>query len=720
MKGSFIGLRSSLQLVIVESPTKAKTLGRFLGKDYSVMATMGHVRDLPKSTLGVDVEHDFKPEYVVVEGREGTIAAIKAEAKKAARVILATDPDREGEAIAYHTRRLLTDGKKVGEGKYGRIVFHEITPHAVEEALKHVGRIKKDLVHAQAARRVLDRLVGYKLSPLLWRKVRRGLSAGRVQSVAVRLVVEREREIEAFKASEYWVVRVEVQKVQKVQEVSRKASPRGEQEGEEKFWVELWAIEGKQAKPGTFLIQDKARADAVLADLKAAAFRVSSVTRTEVRQNPSPPFMTSTLQRAAATHFGWSSRRTMRSAQGLYEKGLITYHRTDSLSISEVAIKEAAAFIKEKYGAEYGLPQPRRFKSRSRLAQEAHEAIRPTDVARVAGDGNGAGKESGRLYDLIWRRFVASQMAPAVYDRTRVDVEATKPNRVQKVQEVQEVRKVSGVSTIGKGGTTYTLRATGSVMKFDGFMKVYRARGENDSLLPEVQENEVLKREKVTSEQKFTEPPARFNEASLIKALEERGIGRPSTYAPTISTIQSRQYVEKQEQRFYPTAIGVAVTDFLLKYFPKVMDYDFTATVEGDLDEIASGKKDWVKVMRTFYGPFDKNVEEVGDKAKRVKVKTEETGRACPECKEGKEVIRVGRFGKFLSCSRFPECRYTAPFIERVKGVRCPKDGGEIVIRKTRKGKRFYGCKNYPKCDWASWRKPKRGGGVEGDSKIAS
>ena len=689
-----------MKLVIVESPTKAKTLAKFLGKDYRIEASMGHVRDLPKSTLGVDVEHKFKPEYVEVADREQTIKELKKAAKTAKKVILATDPDREGEAIAYHVSYLLRNGKKDGlKTKISRIVFHEITKGAVERALEKPGKINMALVHAQQGRRVLDRLVGYKLSPILWRKVRRGLSAGRVQSVAVKMMVEREREIEAFKPEEYWYIDVEVQR----------AGQKGQKGEVDAFVVRLAKIGEKRTEVGS-----KSQANSIVADLEKAKYAVAQVNKKEVKRSPPPPFMTSTLQRMASNRMGWSGRKTMRAAQRLYEAGLITYHRTDSLNVANQALKQVSKYILETYGEQYGLEEPRRFRSKSKSAQEAHEAIRPTKAARVSAQGKKrlAG-DSTRLYSLIWRRFVASQMKEARYDRTTVEVKAQNPQNKK----------------------AYLLRVTGRVMKFDGWMKLYEVsekksvrqaqdkkaesgkpqlKEDDEQRLPEVDEGELLLKKKVMAEQKFTEPPARYNEASLIKALEERGIGRPSTYAPTISTIQARQYVEKKDQRFYPTSVGITVTDFLAKYFTTVMDYDFTAEMENDLDTIAHGKKKWVEVVKAFYGPFAKKVKKVGDEAKRVKVPVEKTGKKCPEClstssrskKPGEVVIRIGRFGKFLSCSRFPDCKYTSNYVEKVEGVKCPDDGGNIVIRKTRKGKRFYGCSNYPKCKWASWRKP--------------
>lgn len=641
-----------MNLIIVESPTKAKTLSRFLGKDYEIAASMGHVRDLPKSKLGVDVEHDFEPEYVEIRGRGETIKDLKVKAKTAKRVILATDPDREGEAIAYHIKYLLSNGVKCE-----RIVFHEITKTAVEQALKKPGIIKQNLVDAQQGRRVLDRLVGYKLSPLLWRKVRRGLSAGRVQSVTVKLIVEREREIGAFKPQEYWEFKVKVA------------------QGSEVFVVDLVKIKDKAVA-----INDKAEAEVVRKDLEKGKYVVSGMEKQVVKKSPPPPFMTSTLQRAAANYLSWTSKRTMRAAQRLYEQGLITYHRTDSLNIAQIALKNVGEYIRNKYGAEYGLVTPRYFKSRSKSAQEAHEAIRPTQINSKLEIGNlKSTAPEQKLYEMIWKRFVASQMAQALFDKLKIEVTSDK----------------------------YLLKAVGETCKFDGWLKLNGKWQMANSKLPEVKVGDNLNKKKVMVEQKFTQPKARYSEASLIKALESRGIGRPSTYAPTISTIQIRQYVEKKERQFYPTSVGVAVYDFLQKYFEQIMDYEFTAKMETDLDNIAEGRKNWKKVIKTFYMPFEKLVKGVGEKAERVKVKVEKTGKKCKECKRGDEVIRIGRFGKFLSCSRFPECKYTGTYMKVIEGIICPEDRGEVVMRKTRKGKQFYGCKNYPKCKWASWRKPK-------------
>lgn len=641
-----------MNLLIVESPTKARTLSRFLGEDFDVEATTGHIKDLPKSKLGVDIKRDFEPQYEVVAKRAETIENLKRKAKGVKQIYLATDPDREGEAIAAHVKEI------IGDGKSKRIVFHEITKEAVEEAIKNPREIDNNLVDAQTARRVLDRLVGYKLSPLLWRKIRRGLSAGRVQSVAVKLIVEKEREIQAFKKEEYWEIYVEVSKVSK-----------------NSFTVKLIKIGDKNAD-----VTNEKDAKMIVAQLKDASYQVSDVKKREVVKNPYAPFTTSTMTQAAARIFGWSAKRTMQVAQRLYEEGLITYHRTDSTYMNAGAVNSAREFIAKTYGDKY-LPQsPRLFKTTSKVAQEAHEAIRPTKVEITIDKDFHA--DHKKLYELIWKRFVACQMASSIYDETTIDVAA-------------------GV---------YLLRASGQVMKFDGWRKVIpngqslTANGEQS--LPQVTKDEKLLLIKVDPQQKFTEPPARYNEASLIKTLEKLGIGRPSTYAPIITTIQVRQYVEKSEGKFIPTPVGFAVNDFLVKNFPDVFEYAFTAEMEGNLDKIADGKTPWVKTIKDFWTPFDKKLETVGEKSKRVKIEVEKTGKKCPECKKGELVIRIGRFGKFISCSRFPDCKYTEKYLEKV-GMKCPEcKEGDVIIKKSFRGKRFFGCSRFPDCKWASWKKP--------------
>lgn len=653
-----------MNLIIVESPTKARTLNRFLGNHYQIMASMGHIRDLPKSQLGIDIPKDFKPAYQIVEGKEEIVKKLIVAGKKASKIFLATDPDREGEAIAFHVKHIME-----GDGKFFRITFHEITKKAILESLEHPGKISQNLVSAQQTRRILDRLVGYKLSPLLWRKVRKGLSAGRVQSVTVRLIVEREREIEDFKPVEYWEIGVELRKKDK--------------QGTE-FIANLYKIEGRLAKVG-----NKKKAEGIVNDLKKASYVLDSVTKREITQNPPPPFITSTLQRMGANVFGWSSKKTMREAQRLYENGYITYHRTDSFNLASQALANVREYIEKKFGKQYLPDNPRIFKARSRLAQEAHEAIRPTkfnrDEKRIE---KRVGRPGYKLYQVIKKRFLACQMAASLIDKTTLDV------------------------TTGK----YLMRAIGEIEKFDGWRKIYqntvrdtiKKQGEEDAVrLPEVSVDEQLQLIKVLSEQKFTQPPPRYTESTLIKTLEKLGIGRPSTYAPTVSTIQNRGYVEKNEGKFNPTLVGIAVTKFLEKYFPKIMDYQFTAQMEDELDKIAQAKRKWNPVVSEFYSPFSRQLEAVNQKAKRVKIETEKTGRKCPECDKGEVVIRLGRFGKFQSCSRFPECRYTENYVEKI-GMKCPGcQKGEVIIRLTKRGKQFYGCSSYPECKWASWKKPK-------------
>jgi len=683
-----------MDLIIVESPTKAKTLSRFLGGDeYKVEATMGHVRDLPESKLGVEIENNFEPQYVISPKKKETIEKLKKAALGAEKIYLATDPDREGEAIAWHISELLScylasslsrkkekrdnDITRYREG-ISRITFHEITQKAINEALSKPGEINMDLVEAQTSRRILDRLVGYKLSPLLWQKVRKGLSAGRVQSVTVRLIVEREKEIERFVPIEYWEIEALLQKF-----------IGGSLPDAPKFLAKLARRNGEKVE-----ITNETQASEIVGELEKAGYEIYGVDKKEVRRNPYPPFTTSTLQQAAAIRLGWSSKRTMNIAQGLYEQGLITYHRTDSTNLAIEAVMEARDFVKESFGEQYLPEKPVFYKTKSKSAQEAHEAVRPTDVQfKVQGeklkvDEDKIVGDEGKLYDLIWKRFVACQINPAVVEVTTV------------------VTQAAGEKNI------YLLETRGATEKFDGWRRVYGKveetdeSGEKIEKLPEVSVGDELKMLEIKPEQKFTQPLPRFNEASLIKTLEELGIGRPSTYAPTISTIQERNYVEKQERVFVPTALGVAVTDFLMEYFPDILDYQFTAKMEDDLDEIANGQKKRVPVLSEFYNPFSQKLEGVKRVAQRVPVEVEATGESCPLCKEGSVIIRIGKFGKFLACSRFPECKYRAPFVKKVEGFKCPKCGGDVVYKKTKKGKGFYGCASWPKCDFASWRKP--------------
>ena len=658
-------------LVIVESPTKAKTLQKFLGEDYQIEASMGHVRDLPKSDLGVDVNKNFEPQYIIPRDKKKRVNELKKIAESAKTLWLATDPDREGEAIAWHLEQIVEGSKK----DIKRVVFHEITENAIKEAFQNPQDINLQLVDAQQARRVLDRLVGYKLSPLLWKKVKRGLSAGRVQSVALRLIVEREREVGAFKALEYWTI---------------EASLEGEDErGKKKnFVATLIEKDGKKLE-----IKNKEDADSHVKNLEKAKYQVSKITQKEVRRYPYPPFITSTLQQAGSNRLGFSAKKTMMLAQNLYEHGFITYMRTDSVNLSASALSLVRSYIEQFLGKAYLPSTPRIYKSKSKNAQEAHEAIRVTDVNRTSQDLRqtaGMNKDHIRLYDLIWKRFVACQMNEAIMDQTSVDVSAG----------------------------PYTLRASGSVIKFEGWLKIFgkepeeslnntgdKDGDEKKQVLPALKEQEKLDLLELLPSQHFTEPPPRYTEASLIKKMEELGIGRPSTYAPILSTIQERYYVEKLERKFVPTPLGFAVTDFLVEYFSDILDYSFTAKMEDELDEIALGQKEWRPIIKEFYTPFEKKIEETAEEAEKVKMVIEYAGKKCPKC--GKDlIVRIGRFGKFLACSGFPDCKHTES-IEEIIDTKCPDDGGDIVVRKTRRGKTFYGCKNWPVCKFASWTKPK-------------
>jgi len=658
-------------LIIVESPTKSKTLTSFLGKDYKVISTMGHIRDLPKEKLGIEIiekedkSYDFLPQYTLLDKKKETIKKLKEETKKAKKVYLATDPDREGEAISYHVA-VICSKKGEKDPNFLRITFHEITQKAIKDSLKKAGKINLQLVDAQQARRLLDRLVGYKLSPLLWRKIRRGLSAGRVQSVAVRLIVEREREREKFIPEEYWDILAHLRK-----------TIGGQKEGAPTFYAKLIKKNNK-----SFKVEKETQAKEVVKDLEKANYEVGEVERKEVLQNPPPPFTTSTLQQIASRRLGFSGKRTMRAAQSLYERGFITYHRTDSFSLASQAVGEIRNYIEKEKGKNYLPEKPRIYKTKSKVAQEAHEAIRPTDVHRQVEEKK-AGRDEQKLYRLIWQRAIASQIKAAVWDQAKINIQAISQKDL------------------------YGLLVEGRVIKFDGWLSLYEFK-EKEEELPDLKKGNDLDLVEVKTEQKFTQPPPRYTEASLVKALEERGIGRPSTYVPIISTIQTRQYVEKEEGKFEPTSLGEVVNDFLIEYFPQTFDYQFTAKMEDELDDIANGKRDWIPVMNDFYLPFEEKLKAVTEVAERVQVPTEVTGEKCPECKKGDLVIRVGRFGKFISCSRFPDCKYTAPFVQTIEGIKCPKCGGEVVVKKTKKGKQFYGCSNYPKCDWASWKKPKK------------
>ncbi|MGN0592491.1 MAG: type I DNA topoisomerase [Ruminococcus sp.] len=655
-------------LVIVESPAKAKTIQKYLGKDYDVIASMGHVRDLPKSKLGVDVEHGFQPQYTDMKGKEEVIKQLKERAKKCSRVYLATDPDREGEAISWHIAQML----HLDMEENNRVEFNEITKSGVQNGMAHPHKIDVDLVNAQQARRIVDRIVGYKLSPFLWKKVRRGLSAGRVQSVAVRLVVDRENEIRAFVPQEYWSIDAKLSVPP-----SRKV-----------FSAKLITVDGKRVDKTE--IGTKEEADALLERLNQAEFLVSKVKKRVTRKHPAAPFITSTLQQDASYRLGFQSKRTMKVAQELYEGvevagmgaiGLITYMRTDSLRISDEARSAASDYIRDTYGENYLPPEPRIYKSKKN-AQDAHEAIRPSMPSLTPADVKSSlTADQYKLYKLIWERFIASQMADAMLDTVSVDIAAD--------------------------GCIF--KATGSTVRFDGFTALYEetkdAKGENKNL-PELKEGDVLKVRSLEGNQHFTQPPARFTEASLIKTLEENGIGRPSTYAPTITTIISRLYVERDGKSLKPTVLGEVTTDLMKEHFHNIVDAAFTAKMESDLDEVEQGQRDWVSALDEFYGDFAKTLSEAEEKmeGKRVKVPDEETDIVCEQCGRNM-VIKIGRFGRFLACPGFPECTNTKKIVQETPGT-CPLCGGKIILKKSKRGRSFYGCSAYPDCNFMTWNIP--------------
>ncbi|MFZ5377023.1 MAG: type I DNA topoisomerase [Patescibacteria group bacterium] len=679
-----------MNLVIVESPTKARKLKGYLGNEYVVEASVGHVRDLPEKNLGVDIENDFEPSYEVSSGKTKVVSQLKKLAKNAEKIYLAMDPDREGEAIAWHVQFLLsgqaTSSGSKADPRFMRATFHEITKPAVLKAISEPGSLNLSLVDAQQARRVLDRLVGYKVSPVLWRKVRRGLSAGRVQSVALRLIAEREQEINAFKAEEYWEVAVglSTSPLDKTPTIFAEGKvvdqlPSGV------IVVELTHVQGKK-----FTASDEEQVKPIVADLKQADYTIEEIERKERRRQSLPPFTTSTMQQAAASRFGFSAKQTMQLAQELYEEGLITYHRTDSVNLASSALSDARSYIEKNFGTDYLPTQPRFFANKAKNAQEAHEAIRVTDVnfdsATIGRKSSRFGERHYKLYDLIRRRFLASQMEAAVYDQTSLIV-------------------------LAKAGKNYKLRTSGSVMRFDGWTKLFA--NNQDTILPEVSQGQSLIYQAINPVQKFTQPPARYNDASLIKELEKRGIGRPSTYASIISVIVTRGYVERTDKKFWATPVGMAVNEFLIKNFAEMMNYDFTAEIEEDLDRVSLGKKQWKQVVREFYKPLSERIDKALGEADRVQIPVEQTGDPCPDCGQsegGKVVIRTGRFGKFRSCSRFPDCKYTENIVEKIEAMSCPLcQKGEVVVKKTRWGKSFYGCGLYPECKWASWQKPEPG-----------
>ena len=666
------------KLIVVESPTKARTIKKFLGRNYAVESSMGHVRDLPKSKLGVEVEKDFAPSYVVPRDKSATVKKLTEHARKASEVLLATDPDREGEAIAWHLLEALKRKMKNQDLSAKRVVFHEITEDAVRHALDEPRDINADLVDAQQARRVLDRLVGYKMSPFLWRKVQRGLSAGRVQSVALRLIVDREREIEAFAPQEYWSLHANLAK-------------RPAKRAQDQFDAELVQVSGKKPE-----INDGETAENIVAELDGAAWPVQKISVRDRRRRPSAPYTTSTMQQDASGRLNLGAARTMRLAQQLYEGieiggegqvGLITYMRTDSVQVSNEAIAQVRQFIGQTFGSDEVPEKPSRYTSRVKNAQEAHEAIRPTSVLRTPEQMREFLDASQlKLYTLIWQRFVSSQMRPAVLQTTSVDVVPQRDGADLK----------------------YRFRASATRVKSPGFYRVYRAdeeQADEKNSLPPLAEREELELNKLWPEQHFTQPPPRFTEASLIRALEEEGIGRPSTYAPILSVIQERTYVERERRTLKPTELGTVVRDMLVKHFPDIIKPEFTAAMEEDLDAISRGEKRWTPVLEEFYGDFSEALAKADQEAERVKAPVEETGEMCEEC--GKPLLlRSGRFGKFIGCSGFPQCRNTKPYLDTI-GVDCPQCGqGEIVRKLNKRRNVFYSCSRYPDCEYASSRPP--------------
>ena len=650
-------------LVVVESPAKAKTIEKYLGKNYVVRASMGHLRDLPKSQFGIDVEHDFAPKYINIRGKGDLIKDLKKAAKNAAHIYLASDPDREGEAIAWHLSYILD----IDPEKDCRIIFNEITKPAIQAAVKTPQPINLDRVDAQQARRMLDRIVGYKLSPLLWRKIRKGLSAGRVQSVTVKLICDREKEVRNFVSEEYWTIGLKLRKKR-----SRL------------FEAELTAIDGK--KP---VLPDKATTQQVADALARETVTVQEIKRRERQRKPAPPFNTSSLQQDAARKLGFTSRKTMMLAQQLYEgislgrkgpAGLITYMRTDSTRISDLALEETRSFVEAQFGTAY-LPAKANVYTAGKNAQDAHEAIRPTSIERTPKEAAPfLTDDQLKLYTLIWQRFVACQMTPAVYDT---------------------------LSVLMTAGPHYQLRSSGSQLKFAGFTAVYdgpEGKKEKDVVLPEMEAGDALDTVNILPQQHFTEPPPRYNEASLVKTLEEKGIGRPSTYAPIVETILARGYVLRVDKHFQPTELGFVVVDLLEEYFKDIVDVKFTATMENELDEIAEGKRSKNRLLEEFYGPFAATLEKADEAIGHVELPVEVSDVACELCGR-MMVVKQGRFGKFLACPGFPECRNTKPFLKDT-GAKCPKCGGSIVERRTRRGRFFYGCRNYPACDFVTWDQP--------------
>lgn len=654
------------KLVIVESPSKAKTIKKYLGSGYNVIASKGHVRDLPATRLSVDIKKHFEPKYAVIKGKEKLVEELKEAAKKSECVYLATDPDREGEAISWHLAYLLG----LDTNEQNRVEFNEITKTGIENGMSHPRAIDQNLVDAQQARRILDRLVGYKLSPFLSQKIRRGLSAGRVQSVAVKLVVDRENEIRAFKPEEYW-------------SIDAKLIPKGSRK------ILTASLYGD--KNGKIKVENKEQSDKIVSELENAEFKVSKVKHGRRKKSPAPPFITSTLQQEASRKLGFQSRRTMKVAQELYEGveipqlgavGLITYMRTDSLRISNDAINDVTEYIKGRWGDKYLPSKPRFFKSRAN-AQDGHEAIRPTMVSLdPASVKSSLTSDQYKLYKLIWERFTACQMADCIQKTTQAEIEA--------------------------GG--YIFKASGYIVDFDGFTALYvegkDVEEEKEKQLPPLEENMPLKLKELVPAQHFTQPPARYSEASLIKALEENGIGRPSTYAPTITTITQREYVTRENKTFKPTELGEVTTKLMQERFPKIVNVKFTAQMEQDLDKVEQGQEQWVEVLDNFYGDFDKTLKKAKEEMQGVKIqlKEDETDYICELCGR-RMVVKVGRYGKFIACPGYPECKNIKKFVQET-GVKCPKCGGNVIVRKTKKGRIFYGCSNYPDCDFVSWNEP--------------
>ncbi|GER65612.1 DNA topoisomerase 1 [Weizmannia acidilactici] len=651
-------------LVIVESPAKAKTIEKYLGKKYRVKASMGHVRDLPKSQMGVNIENHFEPKYITIRGKGPVLKELKSAAKKAKKVYLAADPDREGEAIAWH----LANSLDLDVNSDCRVVFNEITKDAIIESFKHPRPINMDLVDAQQARRILDRLVGYNISPLLWKKVKKGLSAGRVQSVAVRLIIDRENEIKSFVPEEYWTITGTFKK------------------GKDTFQASFYGVDGEKMP-----LKSEEDVKKILGMIKNDQFTVTSLTHKEKKRNPAPPFTTSSLQQEAARKINFRAKKTMMVAQQLYEGidlgkegsvGLITYMRTDSTRISEIAKAEAKQYISGKFGEKY-LRQEERKEKKQANAQDAHEGIRPTSIFRdPVSVKQYLSRDQYKLYKLIWERFTASQMSPAVLDTMSVAL------------------------TNG----TVVFRASGSKINFPGFMKVYvegtdDQQEEGESYLPHLENGDTISSENIEPKQHFTQPPPRYTEARLVKTLEELGIGRPSTYAPTLDTIQKRGYVALENKRFVPTELGEIVLELIKEFFPEIIDVEFTAEMEKDLDSIEEGKVAWVKIIDEFYKNFEVSLKKAEAEMEKVEIKDEETGEMCELC-GSPMVYKMGRYGKFMACSNFPECRNTKPIVKKI-GVACPKCGkGEIIERKTKKNRIFYGCDRYPECDFVSWDKP--------------